>query len=64
MVRVTNVGVSYGNNVYKEFTGLSDDNKPVGGLLTGSVFIEVDTGKAFFYDEESETWMEAGGNNE
>lgn len=48
---------------YIEAAGLSTDNKPAGNLVTGSVFIEVDTGKAYFYDEESSAWIEAGGDN-
>lgn len=51
------------NMYYIEAAGLSTDNKPTGNLITGSVFIEVDTGKAYFYDEESSTWIEAGGDN-
>ena len=49
---------------YLELAGLSTDSKPTEGILTGSVFIEIDTGKAYFFDEESTTWMEAGGENE
>lgn len=44
------------------FSGNSNDTKPTGDYIaTGSVFIEVDTGKAYFYDEDEETWYEAGG---
>lgn len=37
--------------------GLSTDDKP-SGYATGSVFFEVDTKTVYFYDEESETWVE------
>ena len=53
-------------NVYKSGVtervayGLSTDDKPTAGYATGSVFIEVNTGKAYLYDEESETWNEVG----
>lgn len=47
---------------YVEMTGLSTDNKPT-GFATGSIFIEVDTGKSYFYDEAGVQWIEAGGNN-
>ena len=47
---------------YVELTGLSTDDKPT-GFATGSIFIEVDTGKSYFYDEAGVQWIEAGGNN-
>lgn len=53
-----------GENIYElvEFSGNSEDTKPTedGGRLVdnGSVFIEVDTGKLFFYDLENEEWKE------
>lgn len=46
-----------------ELRGLSTDTKPteIGGksVDNGSVFIEIDTGKLFFYDLENEEWKEA-----
>ena len=46
-----------------EFRGLSTDTKPTeldGETVTnGSVFIEIDTQKLFFFDESSQTWKEA-----
>ena len=53
-----------GENIYEliEFSGNSEDTKPTenGERLVdnGSVFIEVDTGKIFFYDLENEEWKE------
>lgn len=44
---------------YFEWAGLSTDTKPTNGC-TGSVFFEVDTGKAYFFDEVSGDWTEAG----
>ena len=38
--------------------GLSTDVKPTTGVLNGSVFIEMDTGKAYFYDAYNEQWLE------
>lgn len=46
---------------HKEFYGLSTDTKPTERLATGSLFIEVNTGDAYFFDEVSETWIKAGG---
>lgn len=46
-----------------EFRGLSSDTKPTQldgeTIANGSVFIEIDTGKIFFYDLENEQWKEA-----
>lgn len=42
---------------YCEFAGLSSDDKPLGHLVTGSKFVEVDTGDLYRYDETSSgTW--------
>ena len=43
---------------YCEFAGLSTDSKPTDGIATGSVFIEVDTGKVFFFNATASTWVE------
>ena len=45
------------------YAGLSTDTKPTDNLATGSFFFEVDTSKAYFFDEVSENWIEAGGVN-
>ena len=46
-----------------ELRGLSTDTKPTEidnrYVDNGSVFIEINTGKIFFYDLDSETWKEA-----
>ena len=39
-------------------TGLSTDTKPTVGVQNGSAFIEMDTSKLYFYDEENQTWEE------
>jgi hypothetical protein len=45
-----------------ELRGLSADTKPteINGqtIGNGSCFIEMDTGKIYFFDAESETWKE------
>ena len=38
-----------------EFRGLSTDEKPVERVGNGSVFIELDTGKVFIFDEQNKT---------
>ena len=45
-----------------EAAGLSTDTKPVGTIVTGSLFLEANTGKVFVYDETGAgTWTESGG---
>ena len=42
---------------YTEMFGLSTDEKPVTGLVTGSKFTEVDTGDVYLFDETGNgTW--------
>ena len=43
-----------------EIAGLSTDSKPTASLVSGSKFIEVNTGKEFVLDAESDTaaWHE------
>lgn len=46
------------DNLTNEFDGLSTDTKPTDGVRNGSVFIEIDTGKIYLYDEEGAEWHE------
>ena len=41
-----------------EFRGLSTDEKPVERVGNGSIFIEIDTGKVFMFDEQNKVWKE------
>lgn len=41
-----------------QFVGLSTDEKPTENIGNGTMFIEMDTKKIYFYDEENETWRE------
>ena len=43
---------------YVELFGLSTDSKPTAGIVTGSIFCEVDTGKVYFYNEVESLWVE------
>jgi len=45
---------------YVELFGLSTDAKPTSGIVTGSVFVEVDTGKAYLFNEAASAWVEQG----
>lgn len=40
---------------------LSTDTKPTLNIANGSQMIEMDTSKAFFFDESSSEWLEFGG---
>ena len=57
------ISVLSNNGNITNYAGLSTDTKPTTGLATGSFFLEVDTSKAYFYDEVSGEWIEAGGAN-
>lgn len=46
---------------YIEASGLSTDTKPTEGIITGSLFMEADTGDVFVYDEVGESWAKVGG---
>ena len=46
---------------YVEAAGLSTDAKPTAGLVTGSLFLEADTGRVYVYDEASGSWTRRGG---
>ena len=47
--------------VISTYYGLSTDTpKPTDGVGNGSSFIEMDTGKLFFYDADSQDWLEWG----
>ena len=41
---------------YVEYAGVSTDTKPTTGIVTGSIFHEVDTGVDYMLDEETGTW--------
>ena len=47
---------------YVEIACKSTDTKPTNEeWVSGSVLIEVNTGRAYFYEEEADTWNPAGG---
>lgn len=57
------INTEEGQKITGELRGLSTDTKPTEIdekiIDNGSVFVEIDTGKIFFYDLTSQTWMEA-----
>ena len=54
------------NKKYMEYAGNSNDTKPLSDIIaTGSVFIEVDTGAVYMFDEDNNTWQGInGGSND
>ena len=38
--------------------GTSEDTKPTEGYCNGTIFMEVDTGKIFLFDESTSTWTQ------
>lgn len=58
-----NVSENEGEFVTVEMRGLSTDTKPTEfdgrNIDNGSIFVEIDTGSIYFYDLDSEQWMEA-----
>ena len=51
-------------NLYiKKFYGLSTDTKKTENIANGSIFIEMDTNDAYWFDEEHSRWLKVGGSN-
>lgn len=47
--------------VISTYFGLStDSSKPTDGVGNGSAFVEMDTSKIYFFDSDSQTWLEWG----
>ena len=46
-----------------KFYGLSTDTKKTERIANGSIFIEMDTGDTYFFDEENIRWIKVGGIN-
>ena len=46
------------NNLIDEYDGLKDDTKPTDGVRNGSVFVEMDTGKIYLFDEQNGEWID------
>ena len=61
MIRILEQRTIDGNTNYIEAAGLSTDSKPTANICTGSVFIEVNTGKAYLFNETAGAWVEQGG---
>ena len=47
-----------GNDRYVEISGDSEETKPTANIVDGSIFLESDTGKVYFFSEEAGDWVE------
>lgn len=43
---------------YVTIYGTSSETKPTTGIITGSAFVEVDTGKVYLFNETTSAWVE------
>lgn len=48
----------FDGKAYQEGACLSTDTKPTDGLANGSILVEVDSGKVFFFNEAASEWVE------
>lgn len=46
------------NVMIAELYGLSTDSKPTQEVPNGSAFVEIDTGKVFFFNSVSHMWID------
>ena len=61
MVRILEEQIFVPDKKYIEAAGLSTDSKPTGNLVTGSMFLEVNTASVYLYDEVGSEWHKVGG---
>ena len=61
MIRITDERIitNDGKRIITAY-GLSTDTKPTNNILQGSIFIEIDTSNAYFFNETSSVWVKAG----
>lgn len=52
------VAITLTKGGYVEMAGLSTDAKPTVNIATGSIFVEVDTGKVYFFNSDGAEWVE------
>lgn len=52
--------VSIVNLAIRDYIGISTDTKPSGNVANGSSYLEMDTGKTYYYDADGEEWITAG----
>lgn len=53
----SNTKAAYFNgDIFSTSVCLSSDTKPTVGIQNGSICIEMDTGKIYFFDEDNHVW--------
>lgn len=63
MIRTIERKAFTNDKLYCRFYGNSSDSKPTDGIITGSKFVEVDTGIEFLFDEDVAGWVAQGSGN-
>ena len=63
MIRTLERRAFTGDKLYCRYAGNSSDSKPLVGIVTGSSFLEVDTGVEFLFDEDVSGWVAQGSGN-
>lgn len=57
MVTLYDKNIQNGKHLAEGFC-LSTDTKPTNQIANGSILVEIDTGTVYFFNEESEEWVE------
>ena len=63
MIRTLERKVFTNDKLFCRFAGNSSDSKPTDGIITGSSFLEVDTGVNYLFDEDVSAWVAQGSGN-
>ena len=63
MIRMINWKLIAEGMIYAELAGYSGDDKPDEGLVTGSRFLEADTGIEYVFEEEAGAWIPMNSGN-
>lgn len=63
MIRILEERVFEDGKMYIEGACVADDTKPTTGIVTGSLFLEADTGDVYVFYEDTTTpaWTKIGG---
>lgn len=58
MTRILTYEAYDNEKTYIEAAGTSADEKPTEGIVSGSIYAEVDTGNVYFFNDVSGQWVE------
>lgn len=56
MITVVKSGNTGNNDKRTLLNGKSTDDKPTANITNGSMFVEIDTGDIYLFDEEGKVW--------